>query len=521
MRTLIAILAVAAVVACAAADTPFRWPLGEDAVWTLNDHHLRDDIPSGNFTLTRYHNYTEIKELFEYYNSYCTLDISRVSPYGVTSTGEELLMFRLTDNPTTNEIDEPEVMILAGGSGSEPYTKEAAIAFIDYLCTGYINNDVTVTGYIESIDFLIVAAYNPDAIGSVGDGTGDAIANFENDAGQSVYTDFPDATNDPDRDLGDMSDEGFNLLQLLDFYPFTLLVELRSGLAAPYLLYPYYGAASATDRQTVGDQATFAQIGAGATGATGGLAGIQVTNAASVLPAFGTVVDYAFDYNGIMGVTLNTNTDAAPDASTFATGFAEVTNTLVGLSLESLKGMRGQVVDPDVANGVPVRGSVLRFQGNDPPQPVLSESNGAYHRILPPGTYTFNIETPDYPDVEGVTVTVGNGDAVVVPNQEIIRNTQPPFITLTEEPGLGGSGVGLIIIFAVVFVLLVVAAVGFWAYKTDKFRYRQNVTNDVVGNDFDDVDTVPTDGVPMDAEKADLEVASRDAPAVPDDEPVV
>merc|ERR1711991_868284 len=142
---------------------------------------------------------------------------------------------------------------------------------------------------------------------------------------------------------------------------------------------------------------------------------------------------------------------------------------------------------------------------------------GAYHRILPPGTCTFNIETPDYPDVEGVTVTVGNGDAVVVPNQEIIRNTQPPFITLTEEPGLGGSGVGLIIIFAVVFVLLVVAAVGFRAYKTDKFRYRQNVTNDVVGNDFDDVDTVPTDGVPMDAEKADLEVASRDAPAVPDD----
>lgn len=60
MRTLIAILAVAAVVACAAADTPFRWPLGEDAVWTLNDHHLRDDIPSGNFTLTRYHNYTEV-----------------------------------------------------------------------------------------------------------------------------------------------------------------------------------------------------------------------------------------------------------------------------------------------------------------------------------------------------------------------------------------------------------------------------------------------------------------------------
>ena len=95
---------------------------------------------------------------------------------------------------------------------------------------------------------------NASAIGSVGDGTGDAIANFENDAGQSVYTDFPDATNDPDRDLGDMSDEGFNLLQLLDFYPFTLLVELRSGLAAPYLLYPYYGAASATDRQTVGDQ---------------------------------------------------------------------------------------------------------------------------------------------------------------------------------------------------------------------------------------------------------------------------
>lgn len=49
-------------------------------------------------------------------------------------------------------------------------------------------------------------------------------------------------------------------------------------------------------------RATFAQIGAGATGATGGLAGIQVTNAASVLPAFGTVVDYAFDYNGIMGI---------------------------------------------------------------------------------------------------------------------------------------------------------------------------------------------------------------------------
>jgi len=120
-------------------------------------------LPSG------YHTYDEIAlELEEISQKYNTL--THLATMGTSVEGRVIYALKISDNPTLEEDDEPDILYVAEHHSRELITTEIAMGWIRYLLVNY-DKDFYVKMLVDSREIWVVPALNPDGYVRVGNGS--------------------------------------------------------------------------------------------------------------------------------------------------------------------------------------------------------------------------------------------------------------------------------------------------------------------------------------------------------------
>ena len=148
-------------VPAAAADPPtLRTASFEDSWW--DEYHPPDDVYELIATIAREHS-----------------DIVRTFAVGNTYESRPLTVVKVSDNPGTDEPDEPDVLIIAGTHAREWTTYHAAAYLLNYLTSHYrrtpdglmtpaapgtLDNDSFASWLIDNREIYVLPMVNPDGI---------------------------------------------------------------------------------------------------------------------------------------------------------------------------------------------------------------------------------------------------------------------------------------------------------------------------------------------------------------------
>lgn len=158
----------------------------------FNPHLTKHHNSSWDSNWNQYPTYTQYVEKMKYYAStypnICTLET-----IGVTSTGRELLMLKISDNVLKNEA-EPEFMYSSSMHGDELAGYPLMIRLIDYLLTNYQSNP-EINAIVNSTVIYINPLANPD--GAYRDIGNNIITNPRrgNANNQDLNRNYPDSQN--------------------------------------------------------------------------------------------------------------------------------------------------------------------------------------------------------------------------------------------------------------------------------------------------------------------------------------
>ena len=110
-----------------------------------------------------YHTYAELLAVLDDMAAQYPDLISERTPIpgALTHEGNEIYYLRLSDNPTTDEDDEPEVLYTALHHAREPNSAAQMIFFLWYMLENYAD-DAEVQNLINNVEMYFVPVVNPD-----------------------------------------------------------------------------------------------------------------------------------------------------------------------------------------------------------------------------------------------------------------------------------------------------------------------------------------------------------------------
>ena len=92
--------------------------------------------------------------------------ITRIYTIGYSTEGKPISVFIITDNPDTNEIDEPKIRLSGSIHGNEYVSGEILVRFIEYITENYNPSqpDDTITKLINNRYIAVIPMINPDGV---------------------------------------------------------------------------------------------------------------------------------------------------------------------------------------------------------------------------------------------------------------------------------------------------------------------------------------------------------------------
>lgn len=115
-----------------------------------------------------YHTYDEValelKEISQKYNT-----LTHLVTIGTSVEGRAIYAIKISDNPTLEEDDEPDILYVAEHHSREVITTEIAMGWIWYLLVNY-DKDFYVKSLVDSREIWVIPALNPDGYVRVGNG---------------------------------------------------------------------------------------------------------------------------------------------------------------------------------------------------------------------------------------------------------------------------------------------------------------------------------------------------------------
>lgn len=107
-----------------------------------------------------YHTYQEmIEELLNISNSYPA--ITMLNSIGQSIEGREIWAMKVSDNPTFEDGDEPDLLYMANMHAREVVTPEVVLYLLHHLVENY-GTDSTVTDLVDNREFWLIPTQNPD-----------------------------------------------------------------------------------------------------------------------------------------------------------------------------------------------------------------------------------------------------------------------------------------------------------------------------------------------------------------------
>lgn len=192
-----------------------------------------------------YHTYDEVaSELKEMSYEYDTL--THLVMIGESVEGRAIYAMKISDNPTLEEDDEPDVLFVAEHHSREVITTEIAMGWIRHLLVNY-DKDFYVKTLVDSREIWVVPALNPDGYVRVGNGSFDARKNahevdLNRNYGYMWGFDNMGSSDNPDdetyRGPSPFSEPETRAMKgLVESHSFTASISWHSGMEA--ILYPW------------------------------------------------------------------------------------------------------------------------------------------------------------------------------------------------------------------------------------------------------------------------------------------
>ncbi|HPQ39301.1 MAG TPA: M14 family zinc carboxypeptidase, partial [bacterium] len=311
-------------------------------------------------------------------------DIVRLHNIGQTVQNRDIWVMEITDNPDTDEPDEPEVRLVGNIHGDEYMSLELMRLLMQYLTSNY-GSDPEVTDLVNSREIWIQPSVNPD---------GHEIGSRYNANGV-----------DMNRNHGYMWAGGgsgpFSEPELQVFREWSLNRNFTTSLSfhgeTTYFNYTWnFSAEDVPDKQLLEDWGAVYVLDNGYT----------VTEGWDWYQTNGDTNDWSYGCRGSLDVTIET-----PHYSEnwIQQEFDENINGMLYTIEIAGYGLTGIVTD--VNTGQPLEAMVLVHQV---PMPVFTDPlAGDYHRALQAGTYDITVWANGYAPATVTNIAVASEDVTV------------------------------------------------------------------------------------------------------------
>ncbi len=315
-------------------------------------------------------------------------EITRLFSIGKSVQNRDLWMMKITDNPDIEE-DEPEVRYIAAMHGDEVVGKENCITFINLLTDNY-GSDPRLTDLVDSMEIWILPSMNPD---------GTELHQRYNANGYDLNRNFPDQFEDPVDSPEGHQPETAAVMNWGYAHSPVLSANFHGGTVVAN--YPYDGNASHSSiysptlddpffvslaRTYADNNPTMLASNSDASYNNG------ICNGADWYVIYGGMQDWNYVWHGDNEITMEITVAKWPPADYLPTYWDENEESMLAYLERVHEGVRGIVTDAQT--DAPLAATV-KVQGNG--HLVYTDPDaGDYHRMLLPGTYTFEFSSTGY-----------------------------------------------------------------------------------------------------------------------------
>ncbi len=341
--------------------------------------------------------------------------LCQVQNIGTTVQGRSLLVAKISANVNVEE-NEPEVLYTGTMHGDEVTGYVNLLRLIDYLLSNY-GTDPQVTNMVDNMEIWICPLANPDGTYHGGNSSVSGAWRY-NANGIDLNRNYPDPSDGPHPDGNSYQPETVAWMAFADAHSFTIAANFHGG--AEVFNYPWdtwsrrcpdnnwWIDAGRKFADTVHTYSPSTYMGGFDDGITDGYDWYRVT---------GGRQDWMNYYKGCREVTIEISNTKLPSASTLPTYWGYLHASLLHFLETSLTGVRGTVSDATTMAPVPAVIKVVGYDTDQDSSRVFTDPDvGDYHRMLLPGTYTFQYSALGYipQTVSGIVVTGGSATVVDV-----------------------------------------------------------------------------------------------------------
>lgn len=353
-----------------------------------------------------FNSYPTFDDYLSIMNNFATQypEICKVEDLGTSVNGRKVVAVKISDNVNN---DEPEAKFFYNSTihGDETAGYMVTLRLIDSLLSTY-GSDTRITNLVDSLEIWIVPLSNPDGTYRGGNNTVQSAQRY-NSNNVDLNRSFPCPSGGNTQQL---QKENQNLMDFFAKHPFTLSADIHGGIEL--VCYPW-GCWQKThpDQQWFRDVSReYANLAQQAS--PWGYFDDEnngIVNGYDWYPVYGELMNYAL-YNGSSRLlTLEINKTKLIPASTIQAHWDYNKEPLLNFMEECYEGIHGVVTqypdDAPVAAKVTVSQHDISSQNSE----VYSqESNGGFHRVINPGTYTVEF-TADGMNDTTIQVTVTEG----------------------------------------------------------------------------------------------------------------
>jgi hypothetical protein len=419
-------------------------------------------------------------------------NICEIVDVGTSVNGHSILFARISDNVGVEE-DEPEALLTSSMHGDETTGFILSLRLIDSLLVAY-GTDPDITRLVDSLEIWINPLANPDGTYYAGDNTVFGARRY-NANGVDLNRNFPDPAAGDHPDGNPWQPETQIMMSVAENHSIAISANLHGG--AEVINYPWD-----TWSRSHADESWYVDVSlawAGSAQANSPIGYLEssefpdgITNGYAWYRVTGGRQDYMIYWHGGRELTAELSDVKLLNAAFLPAHWNYNKAGMLGFLENSLYGVRGLVTD--ALSGQPLAATVRVLSHDIDNSEVFTDPDiGDYHRMLSPGSYSFEYSaigfTPDtvyavtavdglstrvdvslqgltgtpslaYTGlsvdlvragdfVDGTVTLLNDGDGNAVDLSGILQTTDP-YITIVENsadfpvlPGLGGTGESL------------------------------------------------------------------------------
>lgn len=314
-----------------------------------------------------YHTYAEVEsEVAALADAYP--EIAHLYALPLTTTeGRTIHALRITDNPLTDEADEPSVRITGAHHGDEIVGAEIALGLAHFLADGYGTDD-EATAIVDSVDTWIIPVVNPD---------GHVASQRANAAGVDLNRDYGFAWEAWGASRAPFSQpETRAMAEQLFARPFALQLDFHTTALYVNHLWDHSPHPTADDEVVVDWSEDYAAV-----------TDYVVVRGWDWYEVHGSSQDAVYGLGGTLGWTIETPFPVDP-TDVVAANVTAVSGLLGRVG----EGLHGLVTDTD--GGAPVE-AFVSFLGAER-FAYSSAANGAFHRPAGGSLHALVVSAPGY-----------------------------------------------------------------------------------------------------------------------------